>query len=377
MNILITGGPVHAYLDAVKIITNKFKGGLMCELAELLLYEDVTITYLTAKGSKIPDAMEIDDGSKIRKVSATVIYHDGFEDYQKKVLDLAPKFDAVILGAAVANLIPLHPLKGKFPSHNYKPGDVIPIEFTIAPRIIDEVKKVAPKAHLFGFKLLSGVPHEELITAAYGVLLESHATAVFANDATDLLTKYTVTKERGVHKMNISDMVKFVKQCVQDTYYHTETVCHAQTLYPQSKVIFDKLATCYASDFPTTPEGYVFGSIAIRNPDGSFLTTGRGKNELDDTVTVIDVNQMAHLVMVAGNKKASLNAPLMDWIFKTNPKVHAIVHTHTINSSFPTKEYAIPGTVRDSKRTIASNYSFNIANHGCFILLDNTLHAIL
>ena len=126
MNILITGGPVHAYLDAVKIITNKFKGGLMCELAELLLYEDVTITYLTAKGSKIPDAVELDDGSKIRKVSATVIYHDGFEDYQKKVLDLAPKFDAVILGAAVANLIPLHPLKGKFPSHNYKPGDVIP-----------------------------------------------------------------------------------------------------------------------------------------------------------------------------------------------------------------------------------------------------------
>jgi phosphopantothenoylcysteine synthetase/decarboxylase len=32
MRILITGGPVHAYLDAVKIITNKFKGGLMAEL---------------------------------------------------------------------------------------------------------------------------------------------------------------------------------------------------------------------------------------------------------------------------------------------------------------------------------------------------------
>jgi phosphopantothenoylcysteine synthetase/decarboxylase len=32
MKILITGGPVHAYLDPVKIITNKFKGGLMAEL---------------------------------------------------------------------------------------------------------------------------------------------------------------------------------------------------------------------------------------------------------------------------------------------------------------------------------------------------------
>jgi hypothetical protein len=34
MRILITGGPVHAYLDAVKIITNKFKGGLMAELGK-------------------------------------------------------------------------------------------------------------------------------------------------------------------------------------------------------------------------------------------------------------------------------------------------------------------------------------------------------
>ena len=35
MKMLITGGPVHAYLDAVKIITNKFKGGLMAELGRV------------------------------------------------------------------------------------------------------------------------------------------------------------------------------------------------------------------------------------------------------------------------------------------------------------------------------------------------------
>lgn len=31
--ILITGGPVHANLDAVKIITNRFRGGRMVDLA--------------------------------------------------------------------------------------------------------------------------------------------------------------------------------------------------------------------------------------------------------------------------------------------------------------------------------------------------------
>src|SRR3990167_2937312 len=96
-----------------------------------------------------------------------VLEHKGFEDYCAKVLALAPTMDGVILGAAVANLIPAKPYVGKFPSHDYKPGDMIPIDFTIAPRVIDEVKRVAPQTHLFGYKLLSGVSHEELIRAAY------------------------------------------------------------------------------------------------------------------------------------------------------------------------------------------------------------------
>ena len=53
--ILVTGGPVHAHLDSVKIITNRFKGGLMAELADNLsgLTE---VTYLSpAKlGSTLP-----------------------------------------------------------------------------------------------------------------------------------------------------------------------------------------------------------------------------------------------------------------------------------------------------------------------------------
>ena len=32
--ILITGGPVHAHIDAVKIVTNNFKGGRMAQFAD-------------------------------------------------------------------------------------------------------------------------------------------------------------------------------------------------------------------------------------------------------------------------------------------------------------------------------------------------------
>jgi len=369
MRILITGGPVHAYLDAVKIITNKFKGGLMAELADRFALssqgKDVEITYLTSKGSKVPCTN-----------NPTILYHDGFDDYRYQVKYLAPEFDAVILGAAVANLIPLNPLKGKFPSHNYKVGDRIPIEFTIAPRIIDEVKLVAPKTHLFGFKLLSNVPHEELVSAAYGVLLESKATAVFANDAKDLMHKYAVTKERGVHPMNLDDMVVFIKQCVEDTYYHTRQL-GIPASYPVGNFLFHMLAERFADKFQPIPEGYVFGTIAIRNLDGTILTTGRGKNELDDIAVVHSVDHAKYEVLTFGDRKASLNAPLLGWIFKHNKDARAIVHYHTPHPDLPTLPYAIPGTLRDSTRfqnDIQS--SFNIAGHGCFLILDKVFQMI-
>ena len=71
--ILVTGGPVHAYLDSVKIITNRFKGGLMADLADNLsgLTE---VTYLSpAKlGSVLP---------KNQFKNINLIEHKGFEDY--------------------------------------------------------------------------------------------------------------------------------------------------------------------------------------------------------------------------------------------------------------------------------------------------------
>jgi len=357
--ILITGGPVHAYLDAVKLITNRFKGGLMFDLGNMFLdkyWPDVEVTFL---GSKLIEYA-------IGRTGFNFIKHDGFDDYRKQVLELAPKHDAVILGAAVANLIPLTPFKGKFPSHNYKIGDVIPINFTIAPRIINMVKHVAPKTQLFGFKLLSDVPEEELIRAAYEVLLDSHATAVFANDAKDLIKKFIVTKERGVHLTKHDEIAQFVWESLHDRYYHT-TLYRWDTLDIKDELAeFAKLKDMFRDDFPPTPEGYVFGTIAVRSKDG-FLTTGRGKKELDDVVYVrgVDhVNRNVHTV----DHKATLNAPLLDWIFKRLRQVKHIVHLHKQISTFPTLPYAPPGTVRDTDREITT--SFNIKNHGCFMLYD-------
>jgi hypothetical protein len=361
--ILVTGGPVHAHLDAVKIITNKFKGGLMMRLADELGYDN-EVTYLTTAGTpSIVDCSPCGD-----EIYYKTIYHQGFNDYYEQVLKLAPQMDAVILGAAVANLIPINPWKGKFPSHNYKVGDIIPIDFTIAPRVITEVKKVAPNTHLFGFKLLSEVPHEELITAAYEIVLSSKATAVFANDATDLQKVFMVTKERGVHPMPRTKIAEEINKMINDEYYHT--VVDEFTFEPMDMdLYFKKLIHDFSLFWTPVPEGYVFGCVATRQYGGlniQFRTTSRGKNKIGSPVYVYSVDHNKRVIRVSD--KASLNAPLLEYIFRNNLEVNAIVHLHRYMDNVPLLPYAPPGTVRDSIREIKS--SFNIEGHGCFILLD-------
>lgn len=354
--ILVTGGPVYAHLDAVKIITNRFKGGLMAELAEDLAGEDAEVNYLCAPnfGAKEPRPAK----------NLVTLVHKGFQNYKELVLKMAPEMDAAILGAAVANLIPMKPFTGKFPSHNYKPGDIIPIDFTIAPRIIDEVKKVAPKTHLFGFKLLSGVPHEELIRAAYEIVLDSGATAVFANDEKSLHQIYAVTKERGVHPRRRNELPAWILEMINDEYYHTR---HSpDTSNSLTELDLGMLINAHRHKFTKVENGMIFGTVAVRCGSG-FLTTGRGKRELDGVVRVLGVNHAQREVYVAGPKKASLNAPLLARLFH-NRKVDHIVHYHGREPGLPILPYAPPGTVRDSDRP--NHTSFNIAEHGCVLLFD-------
>ncbi|HUU89338.1 MAG TPA: phosphopantothenoylcysteine decarboxylase [Candidatus Glassbacteria bacterium] len=369
--ILVTGGPVHAHLDSVKIITNRFKGGLMAATANKLNgLTDVEVHYLRSKGSVIPDIP-----------SDQIHEHFGFHDYMEKVLQMAPDFDAVVLGAAVCNLIPVKPFEGKFPSHNYKPGDVIPIDFTIAPRVIDEVKKVAPNTHLFGYKLLVGVDHEELVQAAYDIVLESRATCVFANDADDLNTKFAVTKEGAEHKLLFPQMPQFILDMVNDKYYKTDLYyddnhCRAMLLKYEAKV--NSLISSFRDKF-IKKNGYVFGTVAVRveNPNPnmiSFITTCRGKNEVKDFTIVFNVNH-EEKVVYSHEKKATLNAPLLARIFEVNPRVKAIVHCHELDTGLPVLPYAPPGTFRDSIHPIMRDpkmlgSSFEIKNHGFFRLFE-------
>jgi hypothetical protein len=256
-------------------------------------------------------------------------------------------------------------LEGKFPSHDFKPGDTFYMEWQIAPRIIDEVKSHMKKgAHLFGFKLLKGVEQEELVTAAYDIVLESRATMVFANDATNLSTCIAVGKDRSQREVLRDWLAEEIIKMVKDEYYKTEkrpgTVDHTYWLELM------ELAKEYKLNFPESQNGMVFGTIAANMGSSGFVTTGRGKRELAEIAFVEAVDHEKRIIRTRGDKKATLNAPLLDHIFKSVPDAKYVVHYHEQMDGLPTLPWAPPGTVRDSIRKV--NGSFNIDSHGAFLV---------
>jgi len=355
LKVLVTGGPVFAYLDSVKIITNKFKGGLIAQMAEELSNLECEVTYLTSKDGIIPNNKNI----KIK-------YHDGFNSYRDICTEMSPENDIIILGAAVANLIPKNPIKGKFPSHNYKPGDTIPIEFTIAPRVINDIHKAAPNASLFGFKLLSNASHSELIDAAHEIAIDSRATAIIANDTNDLQRKFIVGRERSSVEISNLELPKRILELHNNKFYRT--VIDSKLTLEEKNNLLEKIKDISKDvPFKKTKSGFMFGCVAIKDGD-KFITTARGKIEIDDVVVVNYINHETRTVHISSHNgaKASLNAPLLDNIFKNNPEHNVIIHTHDLNSKLPAYKYWQPGSVNDSIRNIKGN--FIIDGHGDFTL---------
>jgi phosphopantothenate-cysteine ligase len=64
--------------------------------------------------------------------------------------------------------------------------DDLVIHMKKSPKVINCIKKVSPETTLVGFKLLSGVPHEELIDVGYHLMQKNSCDFVLANDLQEI-----------------------------------------------------------------------------------------------------------------------------------------------------------------------------------------------
>ena len=344
--VLVTAGPIPAKVDAVKFITNRFKGGLAVKTAHMLRERGHDVTLMAWEHSDLQTDLPL--------IRVTDVY-----DYYNKVLDF--QADAYVLAAAVANLGPVAPIEGKFPSHKYQVGEVFSIEFTIMPRVIDEIKKKRPASTLIGYKLLD-VNDEELIRVGRHTLYQSRANLVFANHPSWAKNrKIAITADGAAFDVDFESHVSLIDRLLRQTFYHT-------TITSESCPKLSEEQQYVVENYPRTAlDGMVFGTFAIKMA-GGFITTTRGKKSGESDLSfVTKVDHGKH--EVTANKKATLNAPLLHRLLEQFPNVNYIVHDHELIGTALQGDYQFPGTDGDnlnapSELSEANSFCFQLPHHG-------------
>lgn len=218
-------------------------------------------------------------------------------------------------------------------------------------------------------KILVSSLNEINIDKIYKSLLENKWQFVIL-DVKGILK--VLTKEKSIFPIDNEQC--FLNLLEQDIYYKTIIKNKNIIVNKTDLDIYKKYIEKYKSIIQKNKYGdkYIFGSIAVKTKNG-FITTIRGKENLNDYTIVYDVDHISHTLTVT-NKKATLNAPLLDYLFK-NKKVKVIVHlNHEYDDNLPYYDYAFPSTVRDSIRD--NKTSFNIKHHGLIYLFDENENLI-
>jgi phosphopantothenoylcysteine decarboxylase / phosphopantothenate---cysteine ligase len=152
VGVLVTGGPTPVPVDAVRRLTNRFRGTLGILIAEELHLRGAEVHLVHGDGARRPPA------HLPHTIART------FEDYRREVRErlAGGSFRAGVFSAAVADYAPREVLPGKTPSG----GALSHLDLVPLPKVIEEVRDAFPDLYMVTFKYLEGVGHQELMAAA-------------------------------------------------------------------------------------------------------------------------------------------------------------------------------------------------------------------
>lgn len=312
--VAISAGPIPAKLDPVKFVTNRFKGGLALKTAAYLAsqpdFEVTLVMWKNAVADGIPSGIK-----KLATVEDVFEYYDWFAANAKN-------YDAFVMAAAVANLTPVHPYEQKFPSHLYKPGEEFDIKFMIAPRAIDAIKQLNPRACLIGYKLYDEPDDGKLADIARHTLADTKANVIFANHPeTAKNKKIAVTADGSAIPMDFNQHLEFMAKAIRQTYFITEIepLSESEQADPD---IREALAT--VKMYEQTFDKYGTVAVPVANHDKMFATTSRGHKS--GPVIVRNVDGAAGYVTASG--KATLNAPALGKLLERADFQGIVIHRH-------------------------------------------------
>lgn len=224
MKIIITAGGTSEKIDDVRTITNSSTGRLGFAVG----------TAFAKAADKESDSGKIEKIYYLHGTSAEYPKYDivepvrieGVRDLQRELERIltAEKIDAVIHAMAVSDYMvnevtTLDRIRGletgesQDLSGNKISSDIddLVIHMKRAPKVISSIRKLSPESLLVGFKLLSGVPREELIDVGYHLMEKNSCDFVLANDlkeiGQDFHKGYLIHKDKSYDIMETNEEI--------------------------------------------------------------------------------------------------------------------------------------------------------------------------
>lgn len=189
-------------------------------------------------------------------------------------------------------------------------------------------------------------PRSFLIINIYGVDEIGVKKVLFASKANLILNHqkanetYAFTQDGSDFKCSDFEQKSLINKVLKSKYYQTTIKPEYIELTADEKFVL--------SNYPRyEQDGRIYGTFAVRRDKG-FITSTRGKSGGVEAFSFVQgVNHRTKVV--TANYKATLNAPLLDSIFKLNPKINYIIHGHDLEGKVVHGEYEFAGTNGDNK----------------------------
>jgi phosphopantothenate---cysteine ligase (CTP) len=236
-NVIITSGGTSEPIDNVRKITNSSSGRLGSLIAnEILKRKDLnTLFYICSKNSVLPNVVENNNHLKILYITTVeelkntveellkdynidlFIHSMAVSDYKVDYATTSYDLSKILENKNNEEIIKLLDSKIGIDKSNKISSsfqDLI-IRLVPTPKVIGTIKKLSKKTTLVGFKLLSGVSEEELLSIAKKLLIKNDCDYVLANDIKNIsenkhLSTIIDKTNKVVHLETKNDIAQFM-----------------------------------------------------------------------------------------------------------------------------------------------------------------------
>lgn len=169
MRVLLTAGGTREPIDDVRVIANSSTGRLGAALAEAFARAGHEVTLLHGSHAARPDT-----GAGAIRCHA----FGSSADLSALLDEHAPRADVVLHAAAVSDYLPER-ADGKLSSD----AEELVLRLRRAPKLIDGLRDLAPRALLVGFKLTSGKSEDERAGICAQLMRRARLDLVVSNEA--------------------------------------------------------------------------------------------------------------------------------------------------------------------------------------------------